>query len=141
MSQYYELGEVTLWNPSHGASRLFLRQVALFEEEFGLLSGIGPMEADEAKVDLDVFNEFISSLLAWRGRMHHIIIQALSDGFIATCLVLAERAGATVPWPEPRVDIAGGSHDLQVETPATPGEGWQTHVREQAALLAGFMPR
>ncbi|WP_245985008.1 DUF6086 family protein, partial [Streptomyces tateyamensis] len=33
MSQYYNMGDETLWNPSNGASRLFLRQVAVFEEE------------------------------------------------------------------------------------------------------------
>jgi hypothetical protein len=43
MSQYFDMGEETLWNPSNGASRLFQRQVAVFESELGLPSGIGPM--------------------------------------------------------------------------------------------------
>lgn len=140
MSQYYDLGDVRLWNPSQGASRLFLRQVALFEEELGLVSGIGPMEADEAEVSLGSFEEFVGALLAWRARTGHAVIQALSDGFIATCLVLAERGGATLGWPESAADDAG-LHDLQVQALVTPGESWQARVHEQAAALAGFMPR
>jgi hypothetical protein len=45
-------------------SRLFLRQVALFEEEVGVPSGIGPMEADEAEVSLASFGAFVSALLS-----------------------------------------------------------------------------
>lgn len=141
MSQYYELGGVTLWNPSNGASRVFLRQVAVFEEEVGLFSGIGPMQADESEVGLVPFEAFVSALLAWRARTGHAVIQALSDGFIATCLVLAERAGAMPSWPELAVGAADGSYDLQVQALVTPVESWQTRVREQAAALAGFMPR
>jgi hypothetical protein len=121
VSQYYELGDATLWNPSNGASRLFLCQVALFEEEIGLASGIGPMESDEAEVGFDSFEGFLSALLVWRGQTNHAVVQALSDGFIATCVVLAERAGATLCWPESDV-----------------GE-WQERVRGQATRLAGFM--
>jgi hypothetical protein len=42
VSQSYGLGEVTLWNPCNGRSRLFLRQAALFEEELALPSGDRP---------------------------------------------------------------------------------------------------
>jgi hypothetical protein len=41
MSMYFELGDETLWNPSNGADRLFLRQAEVFEKELGLPSGIG----------------------------------------------------------------------------------------------------
>jgi len=64
VSQYYELGDVTLWNPSNGASRLFLGQVALFEEEVGLPSGIGPMEHDEAQVSAEAFEVSIDVIFA-----------------------------------------------------------------------------
>jgi hypothetical protein len=140
VSQYYELDGVTLWNPSNGASRLFLCQARVFEAQVGVVSGIGPMEADESQVSLALFEEFVSMLLAWRGRTSHAVVMALCDGFIATCLVLAERAGARLRWPEPAI---GGSslHDLQAGARAGFGDEWQVHVREQAALLAGFMPR
>ncbi len=30
MSQYFHIGDETLWDPSNGASRMFRRQVAVF---------------------------------------------------------------------------------------------------------------
>ncbi|MFD4219916.1 DUF6086 family protein [Streptomyces griseus] len=43
------MGDKTLWNPSSGASRMFQRQVAIFEVELALPSGIGPMEKISAR--------------------------------------------------------------------------------------------
>ena len=140
VSQYYEFGDVTLWNPSNGASRLFLRQLALFEEEIGLSSGIGPMESDEAQVSPEVFDVFVNALLAWRGRSGHAVMAALSDGFIATLLVLAERAGVATQWPA-RVVGVEGLRDVQVTAPAADTGEWEHRVREQARQLARFMAR
>jgi hypothetical protein len=41
---------------------LFLRQVALFEEELALPSGIGPMEQDEAQIDPAVLEAFVEAM-------------------------------------------------------------------------------
>ncbi|MEG9552478.1 MULTISPECIES: DUF6086 family protein [Streptomyces griseus group] len=49
MCQYLDMGDETLWNPSNGASRMFQRQVAIFEVELALPSGIGPMERISAR--------------------------------------------------------------------------------------------
>ncbi|AWI31978.1 hypothetical protein E3E14_24525 [Streptomyces sp. ICN441] len=38
LSQNFDMGDETLWNPSNGASRMFRRQVAVFEAEPGLPS-------------------------------------------------------------------------------------------------------
>ncbi|WP_435888571.1 DUF6086 family protein [Streptomyces niveus] len=40
MSQYYDVGDQTLWNPSNAASRLFMSQVSVYQAELGLPSGI-----------------------------------------------------------------------------------------------------
>ncbi|MFE2680681.1 DUF6086 family protein [Streptomyces mirabilis] len=98
MSQDYDMGDETLWNPSNGASRLFLRQVALFEAELELSSGIGPMVNDESRIDRDAFAVFVDALLAWHRRTSHAVMPALSEGFAATVLVLAERGGVAVDW-------------------------------------------
>lgn len=138
MSQYFEVDGMALWNPSNGASKLFLRYVALFEEELGLPSGIGPMENDEAQISVEELEPFVAALLAWRGRTNHAVMTALADGFIATLLVLAGRAGVEVRWPEP---VAGfeGMHDVQV--PGRGVDGWELRVREQARELSRFMVR
>lgn len=98
MSQYYDLGDRTLWNPSNGASRLFLREVAVFEAELGLPSGLGPMENDACDVDPAALGVFADALVDRHRRTRHAVIQALSEGFVATVMVLAERAGVGVRW-------------------------------------------
>ena len=99
MSQYFDLGDETLWNPSNGAARLFLRQVTVFEAELGLPSGIGPMENDECQIDAAALKVFANALLAGYRRATHVVILTLSEGFVVTFLALAQRAGVELPWP------------------------------------------
>ncbi|MFE9565689.1 DUF6086 family protein [Streptomyces sp. NPDC006487] len=113
MSQYYDLGDETLWNPSNGAARLFHRQVALFEAELGVPSGIGPMENDECQIDPAALGPFAEALITRHGLTGHAVIRALSEGFVAAVLVLAERAGARVKWPvSPRNSYESTAADL-----------------------------
>jgi hypothetical protein len=98
MSQFFDLGDETLWNPSNGAARLFLRQVAVFEAELGLPSGIGPMENDECRIEPAALQVFANALLARHRETSHAIIWALSAGFTVTLLALAERARVEVRW-------------------------------------------
>ncbi|MFD9903311.1 DUF6086 family protein [Streptomyces sp. NPDC059063] len=124
MSQYFDLGDETLWNPSTGAARLFLRQVAVFEAELDLPSGIGPMEHDECQLDPAVFTTFVNALLAHHRRSHHAVVVALSEGFVATVLALAGRAGVAVDWASARED-----------------EAWAERLRERAGELDRYMAR
>ncbi|WP_327178470.1 DUF6086 family protein [Streptomyces sp. NBC_01335] len=96
MSQYYDLGDRTLWNPSNGASRLFMSQVTVYQAEVGLPSGIGPMEADECQIDPIAFAAFVDALLTWHGKTRHAVMATLSEGFVATVLALAEKADIEV---------------------------------------------
>lgn len=119
MSQYYDMGDETLWNPSNGASRLFMSQVSVYEAELGMPSGIGPMQADECQIDPIAFKEFVDALLAWHRRTSHAFMAALSEGFVATMLVLAERAGIAVNW-QPAGN--GGLKDVQVPAASVSSE-------------------
>lgn len=144
VSQYFLPGDVTLWNPSNGASALFLRQTAGFEEVLDLPSGIGPMEEDEARVTADALATFLGALSAWRNSSNHAVLAALSDGFTATMLVLVERAGAEVHWPARCGSARVGLHDVHVKVrPATADAGadWTARVREQARRLDLAMAR
>lgn len=145
MSQYYDLGEETLWNPSNGASRMFRRQVAVFEAELELPSGIGPMDWDECQIDPAVFETFVNALLAQHRRTSHAIVLALSEGFTATVLVLAERAGIRVDWEGLGAAPEGSFQDVQVSAVtgmSVPAEGavWGEELRERARQLARRMP-
>ncbi|WP_405407136.1 DUF6086 family protein [Streptomyces decoyicus] len=141
MSQYYDMGDQTLWNPSNGASRLFMSQVNIYEAEVGLPSGIGPMKADEYQIDPTVFKAFVDALLAWHRRTSHAVMTLLSEGFVATVLVLAERARIEVNW-QPAGHAKGGElKDVQV--PTAPGSSevvWAAGLRKKSREAGRFMP-
>ncbi|PWI17029.1 hypothetical protein DI272_24835 [Streptomyces sp. Act143] len=138
MSQYFDVGDETLWNPSNGAARLFLRHVRLYEEELGVPSGFGPMENDECKIDPAAFEPYVNALLDLHDRTRHSIIDALSEGFVATVLVLAERAGVEVR-PSVTTDRLTGLTDIQVPLPDAQDRA--VRLRERAGLLRRGMPR
>ncbi|MEV7174069.1 DUF6086 family protein [Streptomyces sp. NPDC093224] len=146
MSQYFDLGEETLWNPSNGASRMFRRQVSVFEAELDLPSGIGPMENDECQIDPDTFETFLNALLNQHRRSGHTVWLALCEGFTITALVLAERAGIEVDWARHGATPDGPLRDVQVSAfrgvalPAA-GAAWAADLRAKSAELARHMPR
>ncbi|MFJ3205918.1 DUF6086 family protein [Streptomyces sp. NPDC086989] len=140
MSQYYDMGDQTLWNPSNGASRLFISQVSVYQAELGLPSGIGPMQADECQIDPLVFKEFVDALIAWHRRTSHAVMTALSEGFVATVLVLAERAGIEVNGLS--TGSAGDSGLKDVQVPAVPiasEEAWAAALQDKSRELSRFM--
>ncbi|MFW5418135.1 hypothetical protein J0910_16105 [Nocardiopsis sp. CNT-189] len=114
MSHYYELGEETLWNPSNGVSRLFLAQAAAFEAELGLPSGIGPMAEDECRIDPAAFGAFARALLTRYRSTGHPVAAALSEGFTAAVLVLAERAGLRATLPGAPADPAAAGRTARL---------------------------
>ncbi|MGW7080043.1 DUF6086 family protein [Streptomyces sp. NPDC054871] len=150
MSMYFNLGDETLWNPSNGAGRLFLRHVEVFEAELGLPSGIGQGEfwgdPDTLEVDPVAYEEFASGLVAWHCRTGHSVILALSEGFVATTLALARRAGIEVEMPEPRARCVpegpeGVQRDVQVPggpltTSATVVDALDARAREMDRRMA-----
>lgn len=146
VSQYFDVGDETLWNPSNGASRMFQRQVAAFEAEVELPSGIGPMENDECQIDPVVFEVFVNALLARHRSTSHAVMLALSEGFTATVVVLAERAGIRVDWERLGAAPAAPFENVQVSGVAglsapAEGEAWGAGLRARAWELRRRMPR
>ncbi|WP_369232625.1 DUF6086 family protein [Streptomyces sp. R21] len=142
MSQYYDLGDRTLWNPSNGASRLFLHQVAVYEAELGLPSGVGPMENDESAVEAATFRTFANALLTWHRATTHGVMAALSEGFVATVLVLAERADIELDWPTSDPTTSRERKDVQVPAPPAPdADAWAAALRARVRELGRFMAR
>ncbi|MEU6665375.1 DUF6086 family protein [Streptomyces sp. NPDC046727] len=145
MSQYFEIGDETLWNPATRAAQLFLRQVEVFEAELGLPSGLGPMRNDECKIDPAVLAVFTHALLDRHRRTSHSIILALSEGFVGTVLVLAQRAGIAIDWARLEAFPDGPPTDVQVSAAGMsgPGDGgpWAAALRARAAELSRGMAR
>lgn len=147
MSMYFDIDGETLWNPSNGAGRLFLRQVEVFEAELKLPSGIGQGkhwgDPDTLEVDPAEYAEFARALVAWHCRTGHDIILALSEGFVATAVALARRAGVEVEMPEPGAahERGGVQRDVQVPgnpraTPATVLTALDVRAREMDRWMA-----
>ncbi|WP_246886540.1 DUF6086 family protein [Streptomyces sp. GESEQ-4] len=124
MSKYFDMGDETLWNPSNGAGRLFLRQVEVFEAELKLPSGIGQGrywgDPDTLEVDPAVYAEFVHGLVAWHCGTGHSVIVALSEGFVATAVALARRAGIEMEMPEPGTGHIRGGGRCDVQIPGNP---------------------
>lgn len=148
MSMYFDIGDETLWNPSNGAGRLFLRQVEVFEAELNLPSGIGQGkywgDPDTLEVDPVVYEEFVRGLVVRHCRTGHSVILALSEGFVATAVALARRAGIELEMPEPRTGhVAGGvQRDRQVPgDPRTASAAVVTALDTRAREMDRWMAR
>ncbi|MGW1882372.1 DUF6086 family protein [Streptomyces sp. NPDC001970] len=77
-------------------------------------------------------------------RTRHAVMVALSEGFVATMVVLAERARVDLRWTPPATGPGGELRDVQV--PAPPGmpadsddEAWADRLRGKARELDRFM--
>ena len=143
MSQYFDLGEQTLWNPSNGAARLFLRQVSVFEDELGVPSGIGPMRDNECQIDPVDLKTFVDALLEQHLSTDHAVVIALSEGFVASMLVLAERAGIQLTWPGGAATPLDQNRDIQVPAASgtTTARARLDRLRDASRALSGLADR
>ncbi|GAA2896984.1 hypothetical protein Acy02nite_80810 [Actinoplanes cyaneus] len=97
MSQYFQAGDLVLWNPSNGVATLFVRTSEAMAPLVGLPTGIGPCVNDEYEIDLDMFESFVDALAARYLSANHPILRSLVEGFLATAIVMAQRAGRELP--------------------------------------------
>ncbi|WP_051740478.1 DUF6086 family protein [Streptomyces xylophagus] len=146
MSMYFDVGDETLWNPSNGAGRLFLRQVEVFAAELDLPSGIGQgrhgSDPDTLEVDPAAYADFVRELVAWHCRTGHSVILALSEGFVATAVALARRAGIEVEMPGSGHVSGGVQRDVQVPgNPRTAPVAVVTALDTRARHLDQWMAR
>ncbi|MEU5930778.1 DUF6086 family protein [Streptomyces antimycoticus] len=114
----------------------------MFEAELGLPSGLGPMDNDECQIDPVALGAFANAVLTYHQRTPHAVVLALSEGFTATLLVLAQRAGVEVCWTPPDHDQDGHLRDVQVSShpPASmtaepKTQGLRVKVRELDQLM------
>ncbi|MEU9844057.1 DUF6086 family protein [Actinomadura sp. NPDC048032] len=97
MSQFFQIGERVLWNPATGVAQVFLRAAESFAALTDLPTGLGPMDADECEIDIDVFSAFVDTLIDRYTRSNHVILRSLMQGFTATAIVLVTRGGGHLP--------------------------------------------
>ncbi|SNS62268.1 DUF6086 family protein [Actinacidiphila glaucinigra] len=73
-----------------------------------------------------VFGQYADALLARHRNTRHGVMRALGEGFTATALVPAGRAGVDADWPAPAPD--GALRDVPVPWPRD--DTWDIPLRE-----------
>lgn len=97
MSQYFEVGDLVLWNPSNGVALLYARAVEAVAPLVEVPTGVGECIADEYEIELDVFVAFVDSLADRYLNSNHPILRSLVEGVLATSIVMVQRAGRELP--------------------------------------------
>ena len=101
VSCLFEIGDTVLWNPSNTVARIFKGEAEAIASAFHVASGLGDIIEDECEVDLPAFEKFLAEAMRQYHQTAHPILRSLMTGFIATALVLAERAGGRLPETTP----------------------------------------
>lgn len=97
MGFYVHSGTRELWLPSLTVGFLYLDQVQALERAFRVKSGVESSEADDIKIDAEVFGEFIKAVLRELQETNNGPLVGLSAGCIEVCLAL--NAKITGAWP------------------------------------------
>jgi hypothetical protein len=138
VSQYFQVGRQVLWNPSTGVAELFVHVAQSLASTAGTPTGIGAVYADEYEIDPDNFAAFVNALVDRYLSSHHPIFRSLLEGFLATAIVLVDRAGRDVPAltaaPSPR------PRDVSVGPAGIAASGDAAHLRLLAQEHARAMP-
>ena len=138
MSQYFRAGDVVL-NPSNRVAELFVRSSEAVAPLVATPTGIGAMHADDYDVDLDVFVGFVDALTAQYLSSSHPILRSLLEGFLATALVLVDRAGRAVPSLHANATL--DLRDVSVSTAGIGTLGDPRRLQQLADKLTQAMPR
>jgi hypothetical protein len=97
VSQYFQVGDLVLWNPATRVAELYFRTSEAIAPTVGLQTGVTPVVADEYEIDLDTFTAFADALVHRYLSSSHTILRSLLEGFTAAALVMVEHAGRSVP--------------------------------------------
>ncbi|WP_449657538.1 DUF6086 family protein [Streptomyces gibsoniae] len=76
------------------------------------------VNARECQIDPVALGTFVDTLVQQHVRTNHAVLIALSEGFIATMLVLARRAGIELTWPPDDAPDPRTIADIQVPSAA-----------------------
>ncbi len=96
MSYIFEAGATSVWSPAPRVGSLFVTMAECLADWEGVPTGLSAMASDYYEIDVEAFGAFVRALLNDSSAGHAIFGQVL-DGFVATCLVMLERAGAAMP--------------------------------------------
>lgn len=96
-----------LWCPSPEVARAFVGTAEVYSHVFGVGSGIGDPADGVCVIDFQDFGSLCAAAVGRFSTTGQGILRSLSLGFIATSLVLIERAGHRAPvMPGPAQELA-----------------------------------
>ncbi|MCP2324350.1 hypothetical protein HDA40_002857 [Hamadaea flava] len=139
MSQIFRTGEAILWFPSNRVARLFHSLTEVLVSVAGRPAGMDDTGADEYEIDQEVFEAFVNELARQYLGSSHVIMRSMLEGYLATALVLVERAGGSVAALSEAIGL--DPRDISVG-PGGIGElGDVERLRQLAAVHAQAMSR
>ncbi len=139
VSQYFQVGDKVLWNPSTGVAWLFARSVEAVASAVELPTGLGAEFNDDYEVDVVTFAAFVDALVRRYRSSTHPILRTLIEGVAAVGIVMVERAGrsvASLSEQPPPID----SNDVAVFTTGLGTVGDTSRLRGLADELERAMP-
>jgi hypothetical protein len=98
VSQYFQVGDLVLWNPSNTVAQLFARMTEAMVPVAECPSGVGSdIGRDEYEIDPDIFAVFVDALTKRYLATNHPILTAMLEGYLPAALVMVKRSGRDVP--------------------------------------------
>ncbi|WP_155368449.1 DUF6086 family protein [Catellatospora vulcania] len=122
MSQYFSIGDQDLWNPASRVGQLFYRTAGVMAQLVDTPHGLHDTEQDEYQVDPVQFMAFVDALARCHLSSTHTALRTLISGFLATAVVLTERAGLAVPALTEPVVAKPRDHSCTTERPDVSGD-------------------
>ncbi|MFF5225912.1 DUF6086 family protein [Dactylosporangium sp. NPDC000521] len=140
VSQYFQVGDLVLWNPAHAVAKLFARMTEAMVPVAGCPSGVGPdVGRDEYEVDPDAFAAFVDALTARYLATNHPVLTTMLEGYLPAALVMVQRSGRDVPALE--LPVVRDNRDISLNRDAFDPDGDRLRLLRLAEQHAQAMPR
>jgi uncharacterized protein DUF6086 len=97
VSQYFSIGDHDLWNPATEVAQLFYRTAGVMAALVDTPHGLHDTEQDEYHMEPAHFTAFVDALARRYLSSNHTVMRTLVEGFLATAVVLTQRAELAVP--------------------------------------------
>jgi Family of unknown function (DUF6086) len=102
MSYVFDVGDEGIWSPALRVGELFVATADSLATIVGVDTGLHAVASDYYDITAEKFFAFVLAVLR-SPYLKHPVFQELSRGFLATALVLLDRAAAPVPDDEIRL--------------------------------------
>jgi hypothetical protein len=140
VSQYFQVGDLVMWNPSNTVAQLFARMTEAMVLVAERPSGVGPdIGLDRYEIDPRIFAAFVDALTARYLSTNHPILKAMLEGYLPAALVIVQRIGRDVPALGQQA--ARGNRDISLNHDAFDPDGDRERLLGLIESHARAMPQ